>query len=461
MATKPHASVPNSEKKKLKQRPLNINVLKFGRKKCCTEAVRPDQTELYSLYSLVSIHHSYKARARLWYICICCNRLMYRKTVIQFKLTKYSEAPGDFTAPASPGNKQWICKTFVHALERGKLPAQAKANHLHVEDAPPELLDLNQPAARLISLRIPLMKMVAFPCGKYLVIHGPAVNVPTDLTPVCTFLPRLPSQIQMIPMKLKRKLCYKGHQYVRPAKVLAALQWLKLNNPLYKDIEINSDWLKLVMLHRMIVISGRHSQHSIIHHHRHWQGHRKYLYKQSLEVLVHCGSIHLNVYQCKYWSTKWTGQIHHLYWKSRSVTTTEMVTVSWEIKCRCLGDHIAVQGLADILHVYRYPNHSIQTWILSMYNLSIHWVLAFLQAGGQALCLPGICHCDVVSCFSEPQFVQFDTFLMWPVGCGCLLPVLKVVQPPPVGCVYTPCSRLGLCWSKHTCDWCFLGFLWP
>ena len=47
-------------------------------------------------------------------------------------------------------------------------------------------------------------------------------------------------------MKLKRKLCYKGHymyQYVRPAKLLATLQWLKLNNPLYKDVDINSDWV--------------------------------------------------------------------------------------------------------------------------------------------------------------------------------------------------------------------------
>ena len=33
------------------------------------------------------------------------------------------------------------------------------------------------------------------------------------------------------------------YQYVRPAKELAALQWLKLNNPLYKDVEINSDWV--------------------------------------------------------------------------------------------------------------------------------------------------------------------------------------------------------------------------
>ena len=38
------------------------------------------------------------------------------------------------------------------------------------------------------------MKMVAFSCGKQCAIHGPAVNVPTDLTPVCTLLPRLLSQ---------------------------------------------------------------------------------------------------------------------------------------------------------------------------------------------------------------------------------------------------------------------------
>ena len=119
----------------------------------------------------------------------------------------------------------------------GKLPTQAKANNLDLEDIPSELSDLNSLEVRFISLRIPFMKMVALPCGKQRVIHGPAVKVPTDLTPVCTLLPRLPSQMQMVPMKLKRKLCYKGHymfQYVRPAEVLAALQWLKLNNPLYE-----------------------------------------------------------------------------------------------------------------------------------------------------------------------------------------------------------------------------------
>ena len=168
---------------------------------------------------------------------------MYRKTVIKFKVTEYSKAPDDFIVPDS-GIKQWMCKTCDNALKRGKLPAQAKANNLDLEDIPLELSDLNSLEVRFISLRIPYMKMVALPCGKQRTVHGPAVNVPTDLTPVCTLLPRLPSQMQMVPMKLKRKLCYKGHymfQYVRPAKVLAALQWLKLNNTLYKDIEIN-DW---------------------------------------------------------------------------------------------------------------------------------------------------------------------------------------------------------------------------
>jgi DNA replication protein DnaC len=183
------------------------------------------------------------------YICACCHRLMYRKTVLEFKISKYTKAPQEFATMSertSAKDKVWICKTCDYALRRGRMPAQAIANKLDLEDTPTELSDLNPLEERLICLRIPFMKMVALPCGKQRAIHGPAVNVPTDLTPVCTLLPRLPSQAQMVPMKLKRKLCYKGHymyQYVRPVKVLAALEWLRANNPLYRDVQINGDWL--------------------------------------------------------------------------------------------------------------------------------------------------------------------------------------------------------------------------
>jgi hypothetical protein len=58
----------------------------------------------------------------------------------------------------------------------------------------------------------------------------PAVNVPSKLDSVCTVLPRLPSQTELIPLKLKRKLVYKGHymyDYVTPEKLMNALRWLK------------------------------------------------------------------------------------------------------------------------------------------------------------------------------------------------------------------------------------------
>ena len=77
--------------------------------------------------------------------------------------------------------------------------------------------------------------MVALPSGKQCCIHGPAVNVPSKLYTICTLLPRLPSQTEVIPLKLKRKLQYKGHymyNYVRPDKVII---WLNAN------ISINND----------------------------------------------------------------------------------------------------------------------------------------------------------------------------------------------------------------------------
>ena len=102
---------------------------------------------------------------------VCCNQLMmmmYRKTVQQFKEFNYDKAPNEFVMPksASVHDKQWICKTCHSTLKRGVLPAQAKGNNLDLDDIPEELSDLNPLEIRLISLRIPFMKMVALPCGK-------------------------------------------------------------------------------------------------------------------------------------------------------------------------------------------------------------------------------------------------------------------------------------------------------
>ena len=171
--------------------------------------------------------------------------MMYKQNVITFNMQKYTKCTDEMLQNIlSEGSlyddgKQWMCKTCDGALIKGNIPAQAKANGLKLPPIPPELSCLNALETRLISLRLPFMKMVALVSGKQRCIHGPAVNVPSKLDSVCTLLPRLPSETELVPLKLKRKLSYKGHyMYDYTDKVLGALQWLKENNPLYHDMRI-------------------------------------------------------------------------------------------------------------------------------------------------------------------------------------------------------------------------------
>ena len=131
------------------------------------------------------------------------------------------------------------------------MPVQAKANGLELDPVPSELSDLSPLELRLISMHIPFMKMVALPRGQQQSIHGPAMNLPTNLISVCDVLPRLPSECQLIPMKLKIKIQYRGHymyDYVSSEKLMKALIWLKVHNPLYAKVNIIEDWSQQSLL---------------------------------------------------------------------------------------------------------------------------------------------------------------------------------------------------------------------
>ena len=219
-----------------------------------------DKTQkLNRLKATVAIDHAinafhFKIKQGPEFVCTCCHRMMYKQNVISCNVDKYNKCSAEvlqnvFDKESSytcSSGKQWVCKTCDSALTRGNIPVQAKANGFKLPSIPPEFSSLNSLEVRLISLRVPFMKMVALPSGKQRCIHGPAVNVPSKLDSVCELLPRLPSETELVPFKLKRKLAYKGHymyDYVRPDKVMSALRWLKANNPLYKDVTINEGWV--------------------------------------------------------------------------------------------------------------------------------------------------------------------------------------------------------------------------
>ena len=189
------------------------------------------------------------------YICTSCHRLLWEKGVEELKIEKYNNVSVQVTnlvladkhRISSTDGLTYICHSCHKTLKSGRIPAQSKANLMDLEEIPDELKDLNNLELHTICKRILFMKLVKLPRGKQKGIKGAAVNVPADLGPACCLLPRIPTDAHIISLKLKRKLQYKQaylHDTIRPEKVIAALQYLKNNNPEYSDININENWIQ-------------------------------------------------------------------------------------------------------------------------------------------------------------------------------------------------------------------------
>ena len=178
-----------------------------------------------------------------YYICVVCNRLLYRKSVLGFKKDSYNSSSCLFTSVTSFNGNMYICNTcHVTIKKKNKTPCQAVCNNLAVDDEPPELASLEKLEQILVSQRIVFQKIVVMPKGQQRKIRGAICNVPVCCEETCHVLPRPPDSSGIIMLKLKRKLQFRGHVYfqaVRPEVVLHAFQWLKRNNELYENVAIN------------------------------------------------------------------------------------------------------------------------------------------------------------------------------------------------------------------------------
>ena len=127
------------------------------------------------------------------------------------------------------------------------MPAQACANGLELAPIPPELQNLSDLEHKLIALRIPFMVIFCMlSYGSQYKARGGCTNVPTTLKQIVNLLPRMSSEVQYHPMKLKKKMIYKSHfmySFIQKNVVIAAIKWLKENNELYADVEINENWV--------------------------------------------------------------------------------------------------------------------------------------------------------------------------------------------------------------------------
>uniref|UniRef100_A0A8C4HPS9 ATP-dependent DNA helicase n=1 Tax=Dicentrarchus labrax TaxID=13489 RepID=A0A8C4HPS9_DICLA len=195
------------------------------------------------------------------YVCTVCHRTLFANQVMRCKRTKYVKN-SDLVAACLTGKyvhvcdigcsstctmphermQEWICYTCDDHLRRGNLPPIAMENKLELAPIPSELAELNVLERQLIAKILPFAKIVALPKGQQRAVHGAVVCVPSEVEATVNSLPRPSSDAQLLQVKLKRRIKYKGHQYfytVNMKNVLAALVTLKDMHSQYKDVSVD------------------------------------------------------------------------------------------------------------------------------------------------------------------------------------------------------------------------------
>ena len=185
------------------------------------------------------------------YVCTCCHQTWFRKGVCMLKNINLPTSSRLYcTKFISVNDAEWICHTCIGAIIDGKVPKLSVANGMKWPDKPPEL-DLHQLEERLVSLIIPFMQIRELPRGGQYSLKGNVINVPVDIQPTVSCLPRSMGENFTIAIQLKKKLSYKKVDFkenVRPLRVLTALHWLVNKSELYNrsGVEIDVNWFKEV-----------------------------------------------------------------------------------------------------------------------------------------------------------------------------------------------------------------------
>lgn len=124
-------------------------------------------------------------------------------------------------------------------------PHFSAENDMWPGEVPPCLRGLTQVEEMLIARTCPIMSVYRKHGGQR-GYRGHVLNLPQD---VQEFLDRLPCNVSDLPVLLVRRSGADNTHSdlrVRRTRVLAALQWLKMNNPFYSSITIDINALDLL-----------------------------------------------------------------------------------------------------------------------------------------------------------------------------------------------------------------------
>ena len=105
-----------------------------------------------------------------------------------------------------------------------------------------DYLKLNRLESYLLKLVIPFIRIAHCPRGTYFKVKGDLILISSDISHSLSQI--LPLQQSLIPVCFKRKLSYTGsfiEEYIEKEKIQMYFTWLRENNHLYKDLELDID----------------------------------------------------------------------------------------------------------------------------------------------------------------------------------------------------------------------------
>ena len=113
----------------------------------------------------------------------------------------------------------YICKTCAQKLNENQISCQALCNKLQIYDFPIVLRCIHRLERFLILRRLQFKKVITTLTDlKSLKFKGEICNVPTDVVSTCNTLPRPADSNGLVPVKLERKLEYRGQVYFEPVR---------------------------------------------------------------------------------------------------------------------------------------------------------------------------------------------------------------------------------------------------
>ena len=167
---------------------------------------------------------------------------VFKLSVRLFEHEKYILTAEFYSPVKSFDKKIYICNTCHTYLSTNEMPCQAVFNKTSLDPIPDELKDLKKLEKILISRGI-IFKKIAIMHGKweFAKSKGSICNIPIETANVCNILPSHADSNELIVVKLKRDLKYRGYVYFEPVcpdVIYQGLNYFKTHNKSYEDISI-------------------------------------------------------------------------------------------------------------------------------------------------------------------------------------------------------------------------------